>query len=615
MKLITKMNSPRLFVGLLFSCLITVGLPVNNLLANAAPPTATASVAASQTVQVTWAEPAGAAGYVVVPVVGTAEVSALEVQKAAGQTGHLFEELTNGTTYTFRVRAVYAGGISDFKQTNAVTPAGPPTAPSGVTITPGDGRLGVSWTPSDANGSPLQPYTVDLALGNSVVATKTTSSTSTSFANLTNETTYSVTVTATNAAGSTSSSAQSGTPTVGVAPPSPVEAVAGNGSVNLLWTPPNQTGGEVIDSYSVEITAPVSAASSRTVSGTATSYSWTGLTSGTQYTFRMKTINVLNAESAWSVSVQATPVAPPSGVGDGEAAAPAGRVGGVDRYQTASLISQQFFSPGVAVVYLATGAGFADALAGGPATGGDGPVLLVRQNEIPSSTAAELTRLNPGRIVVLGGESVVSASVMTAADAYTSGTVTRVGGADRYATAVQVSLATFSPGVPIAYLATGTGFADALAAGPAALGDGPVLLVRQNEIPSSTAAELTRLNPGRIVVLGGESVVSASVMTAADAYTSGTVTRIGGADRYATSAQVSAANFSPGVSVAFIATGADFADALSAGPVGAPVLLARPNCVPRVVLDEIDRLNPTTVTVLGGMSVLGTAVRNLTACP
>jgi putative cell wall-binding protein len=619
----TQKKCSTLLVGLL-AALSALFVGSGTALANVAPATAAAVVTASETVQVTWAEPTGAIGYLVVPVTSvngtTTELTALEVQKAAGQSGHLFENLSNGTSYAFRVRAVYSGGVSDFRSTNSVTPAGPPSQPTGVSITPGDGQLVVSWSPVVNNGSPLQGYTVALLLGNTVSQTVTVSATSTTFTNLVNETTYQVRITATNGVGSTASELQSGTPTVGVAPPTGVEAVGGIGSVNLLWIPPVQTGGEVIDSYTIEITAP--AAATRSVAGSASTYSWTGLTAGTQYTFRIKTINALNAQSAWSVTVQATPTSAGGGGGgvgggtpaDSEAAAPAGRVGGADRFQTSSLISQRFFSPGVSVVYLATGSGFADALAGGPATQGDGPMLLVTKTAIPSSTAAELDRLNPGRIVVLGGESVVSAAVLEAARSYTTGSVTRIGGADRYATAVQLSAATFSPGVEVAFIATGSGFADALAAGPAALGDGPVLLATRDAIPSSTAAELDRLNPGRIVVLGGESVVSAAVLEAARSYTMGTVTRIGGADRYATAVQLSAATFARGVSTVFIATGADFADALSAGPVGAPVLLARATCVPRIVIDEINRLNPTTVTVLGGMSVLSTAVRNLTPC-
>jgi putative cell wall-binding protein len=127
---------------------------------------------------------------------------------------------------------------------------------------------------------------------------------------------------------------------------------------------------------------------------------------------------------------------------------------------------------------------------------------------------AELTRLKPAKIIIAGGTGVVSASVQTQLAAYTTGCVIRQSGADRYATAAAISAATFAPGAPITYVATGLNFPDALAAAAAAgrLG-GPVLLVQTNAIPTVVKTELTRLQPARIVVAGGTGVVSSSVQT------------------------------------------------------------------------------------------------------
>jgi hypothetical protein len=63
----------------------------------------------------------------------------------------------------------------------------------------------------------------------------------------------------------------------------------------------------------------------------------------------------------------------------------------------------------------------------------------------------------------------------------------RIAGVDRYATAAAVSASAFSPGVAVAYVATGTSFPDALAGGAAAgLRDAPVLLVARDEVPAAT---------------------------------------------------------------------------------------------------------------------------------
>ena len=96
---------------------------------------------------------------------------------------------------------------------------------------------------------------------------------------------------------------------------------------------------------------------------------------------------------------------------------------------------------------------------------------------------------------------------------------------------------------PVVYVATGENFPDALGAGPAAaIVKGPILLVQQNSIPGETAAELTRLAPDKIIIVGGTAVISTSVESGLAAY-AGTVVRIAGSNRYDTAAQLSAATY------------------------------------------------------------------------
>jgi putative cell wall-binding protein len=293
------------------------------------------------------------------------------------------------------------------------------------------------------------------------------------------------------------------------------------------------------------------------------------------------------------------------------------RVAGADRYQTAASISLYGFPDGAPVAYVATGANFPDALAGGVlAARAGGPILLVKRDEIPSATASELNRLRPERIVVLGGTGVVGDAVTRAAAAYaTTGRVDRLAGADRYQTAAQVSLSGFPGGAGVAYLVTGMNFPDALAGGVlAARSGGPMLLVKANEIPTATASELGRLRPTRIVIIGGTGVVSDGVLNAARAYaTTGRVDRIYGADRYQTAVSVSISTFSTEqVSRGFIATGVSFPDALAAVPVAArmsgPLLLVRPDSLPTSTGAELYRLNPPSVVILGGTGAVSDGV-------
>ncbi|WP_028130778.1 cell wall-binding repeat-containing protein [Serinicoccus marinus] len=191
--------------------------------------------------------------------------------------------------------------------------------------------------------------------------------------------------------------------------------------------------------------------------------------------------------------------------------------------------------------------------------------------------------------------------------------VQRLAGSDRYATAARVSARFHSPRVPVAYVAAGGTFTDALSAGPAAdRQGGPVLFVRHGTVPGPTAAELRRLQPRSIVVVGGTGVVSDDVIAALRGYTSGSVHRVSGGTRYDTSVAVSRRAFPGGADVVYVSTGADWPDALSAGAAAgvqdAPVLLTEPGRLPAAVGAEIARLDPDRIIVVGGSSAVSEAV-------
>lgn len=295
------------------------------------------------------------------------------------------------------------------------------------------------------------------------------------------------------------------------------------------------------------------------------------------------------------------------------------RLSGSDRYATAAAISKARFAGGASTVFVATGASFPDALSGSAAAAKfNGPILLTDQRFLSNATRTELDRLNPSRIIILGGTSAVSSNVATQLAAY-AGTVERWSGADRFATAAVVSKKTFGSGVPVAYIATGMTFPDALSGGSIAGKNGaPILLVKQYSLPGVTASELARLKPGKIVILGGTGAVGENVAQALKSYAS-SVSRLAGADRYATSVMVSKAAYGSGGSeAAFVATGSNFPDGLAGGPVAAlvpgPLLLVATGSLPSSVRSELQRLSPAEVLVLGGSgSVSGTVVTQIDA--
>ncbi len=279
------------------------------------------------------------------------------------------------------------------------------------------------------------------------------------------------------------------------------------------------------------------------------------------------------------------------------------RVGGADRYAVSAGVAAKFPAE-IDTVYVASGQVFPDALSASAAAGTvDAPVLLVTKDAVPAVVDAELRRLQPHRIVLMGGLNTVSAAVETALGAFAD-EVDRIGGADRYAVSAAVSRNAFAPGVPIAYVASGEVFPDALSGSAAAgLVGGPVLLVAKNGVAADVRTELTRLAPERIIVLGGTSTVADSVSTALTAIAP--TTRIDGADRYAVSAAVSNDAFTiASTGTVYIASGEVFPDALSgsAGAVKfqAPVLLVSKDNVPAAIVAELQRLKPVHIVVLGG---------------
>lgn len=181
-----------------------------------------------------------------------------------------------------------------------------------------------------------------------------------------------------------------------------------------------------------------------------------------------------------------------------------GRRAGIDRYETAAKISRDFASS--ELVYVATGEDYPDGLAGAARAGAlDAPVLLTQPDNLPNATEAELTRLQPEHIVLLGGTTAISQQI--GAELQQFAPTTRVAGASRYATAAQIS--TDYDSASTIYISTGQDWPDALAGAARAGRDhAPILLVQEDNVPKATVAQISRLNPERIFLLGGPNAIS-----------------------------------------------------------------------------------------------------------
>jgi putative cell wall-binding protein len=235
----------------------------------------------------------------------------------------------------------------------------------------------------------------------------------------------------------------------------------------------------------------------------------------------------------------------------------------------------------------------------------------------PSVRAALLRRL----AVALLGAALALALLPPAAGAQDDdGSVTpaRVSGESRFHTAAAIAATSFDAAA-VAVLVTGEDHPDALA-GSFAAGrlDAPILLAAADHVPAPTREVLEELGVDEVVLVGGEGAIGDEVVAALedDGYE---VERLAGGDRYQTAIAVAQAHHEgvdagtlDGQRPALLASGEDFPDALSAGPVaaraGIPLLLTpRDRALPGVGA-ALEELGIERLIIAGGTGAVSEAV-------
>ena len=224
-------------------------------------PTTVAGTAANAQVALTWTVPASNGGnaisdYTVQYSSDNGSTWTSFAHTASSSTSITVTGLTNGTSYVFRTAAVNAAGTGTWSAASAaVVPRTVADAPTGVSATPGNTQISITWTaPSSTGGAAITDYVVNWSSDNGTTWTLFSDGVSTNRAatvtGLTNGTNYVFRVAATNVAGTGawSSSSTASAPRTVAGAPTISSITTGNASLSVNFTA-GATGGSAITTY------------------------------------------------------------------------------------------------------------------------------------------------------------------------------------------------------------------------------------------------------------------------------------------------------------------------------------------------------------------------------
>lgn len=181
------------------------------------------------------------------------------------------------------------------------------------------------------------------------------------------------------------------------------------------------------------------------------------------------------------------------------------RIGGADRYETAALIAERVMNiTGTTSVAVTNGHVYADALSASAYLGANGtPIVLVAEDNIPQATQRFLEHMDITKTIVVGGSNTVSLKIMNSLV-----NPERIAGSDRFETSIALSKRAYKNPSNI-ILVNAYNFPDALsAAGLTVKYKAPIVLTRQDALPTSIKNYLDEVQPKRVLMVGGKESIS-----------------------------------------------------------------------------------------------------------
>ena len=315
--------------------------------APSAPQNVSAVPDGSGRIRFTWTAPASS---------GTSAIIRYEVSSNNGATwstisnptsiGCVYSDLTNGVSYTFKVRAVNASGAGaaatvtatptavtptpspTVTPTPTTPPTGTPSAPQSFAATPdGSGRMKLTWTaPASSGGSAITKYQVSSNNGSTWTDITSATAIGCVYSGLTNGVSYTFKVRAVNASGAGAAATVTATPTGTTPSPTPSPTTTpiptgtpsapqsfaatpdGSGRMKLTWTAPASIGGSAITKY--QVSSNNGTTWTDITSATSIGCVYSGLTNGVSYTFKVRAVNASGAGAAATVTATPTAVTP-----------------------------------------------------------------------------------------------------------------------------------------------------------------------------------------------------------------------------------------------------------------------------------------------------------------
>ncbi|MDU5107876.1 cell wall-binding repeat-containing protein [Clostridium sp.] len=250
------------------------------------------------------------------------------------------------------------------------------------------------------------------------------------------------------------------------------------------------------------------------------------------------------------------------------------QVVGSDRYSTAAKLSSLNFNLSNTVV-IVNGTAIADGLTVTPlATYLNSPILLVEKNYIPKDTINEIKRLGAKKVIIAGGEGVVSKSVELELKKIGIGNIIRLAGNDRYETSLEIAKYIDSNCYDIENIVLANGYAeaDAMSIAPISGRDRMAIILSESQnINSKVYNWLKNENLNNAYIVGGNGVIEDKLVDKLNLITSLDISknRLGGKDRFETNALVIKKFYGSEIENVYASKGYEIIDALSAAPIAA----------------------------------------------